>query len=94
MKSMLFFLLACLALPTVPAWANNPLERNRSLRRELAARGVAPGERAAKAAELLGAEIDDYRAGGAHAGEFPERWLPAGLAIVEGVLSLVDYHTN
>lgn len=36
MKSMLFFLLACLALPTVPAWANNPLERNRSLRRELA----------------------------------------------------------
>ena len=54
-----------------------------TLRRELAARGVAPGERAAKAAELLGAEIDDYRAGGAHAGEFPERWLPAGLAIVD-----------
>ena len=54
-----------------------------ALRRELAARGVAPEERAAKAAELLGAEIDSYRAGGAHAGEFPERWLPAGLAIVD-----------
>ena len=54
-----------------------------ALRRELAARGIAPGERAAKAAELLGAEIDGYRAGGVHAGEFPERWLPAGLAIVD-----------
>ena len=54
-----------------------------ALRRELAARGIAPEERAAKAAELLGAEIDSYRAGGTHAGEFPERWLPAGLAIVD-----------
>ncbi|WP_300799060.1 AMP-binding protein [uncultured Alistipes sp.] len=54
-----------------------------ALRRELEARGVAPEERAAAAADLLGAEIDRYRAGGDHAGEFPERWLPAGLAIVD-----------
>ena len=54
-----------------------------ALRRELAAHGTAPEERAEKAAELLGAEIDRYRAGGSYAGEFPERWLPAGLAIVE-----------
>ena len=52
-----------------------------ALRRELT--GTAPEERAEKAAELLGAEIDRYRAGGSYAGEFPERWLPAGLAIVE-----------
>ena len=54
-----------------------------ALRRELEAQGVAPDERAAAAADLLGAEIDRYRAGGDHAGEFPERWLPAGLAIVD-----------
>ena len=54
-----------------------------ALRRELEARGVAPEERAAAAADLLGAEVDRYRAGGDHAGEFPERWLPAGLAIVD-----------
>jgi len=53
-----------------------------ALRRELAARGIADDRRAAAAAELLGAEIDRYRAGGSFAGEFPERWLPAGLAIV------------
>lgn len=28
-------------------------------------------------------EIDRYRAGGPYAGEFPERWLPVGLAIVD-----------
>lgn len=54
-----------------------------ALRRELDSRGITGGERAAKAAEMLGAEIDRYRAGGAYSGEFPERWLPAGLAIVD-----------
>ena len=54
-----------------------------ALRRELEARRVPEGERAATAAEILGAEIDRYRAGGVYAGEFPERWLPAGLAIVD-----------
>ena len=44
-----------------------------ALRRELDSRGVAPGDRAAAAAEILGAEIDRYRAGGIYAGEFPER---------------------
>ena len=32
---------------------------------------------------LFRSEIDRYRAGGPYAGEFPERWLPAGLAIVD-----------
>ena len=54
-----------------------------ALLRELEARKVPEGERAAAAAEILGAEIDRYRAGGVFAGEFPERWLPAGLAIVD-----------
>ncbi|WP_418983783.1 AMP-dependent synthetase/ligase [Alistipes sp.] len=54
-----------------------------ALCRELDSRGAAGPARAAAAAGLLGAEIDRYRAGGPFAGEFPERWLPAGLAIVE-----------
>ena len=54
-----------------------------AMRRELEARKVPEGERAAAAAEILGGEIDRYRAGGVFAGEFPERWLPAGLAIVD-----------
>lgn len=54
-----------------------------ALLRELEARGTAPAERAATAAAILGGEIDRYRSGGIFAGEFPERWLPAGLAIVD-----------
>ena len=54
-----------------------------ALLRELEARGTAPSERAATAAAILGGEIDRYRSGGIFAGEFPERWLPAGLAIVD-----------
>ncbi|MDE5622783.1 MAG: AMP-binding protein, partial [Alistipes sp.] len=54
-----------------------------ALRRELAGRGTAGEERARTAASILAAEIDRYRAGGTFAGEFPERWLPAGLAIVD-----------
>lgn len=54
-----------------------------ALLRELDARGTAPAERASVAAAILGGEIDRYRAGGIFAGEFPERWLPAGLAIVD-----------
>lgn len=54
-----------------------------ALRRELAARGTAPEERPAAAARILEGEIARYRAGGTFAGAFPERWLPAGLAIVD-----------
>ena len=54
-----------------------------ALRRELDQRKMAGEERPAAAARILAAEIDKYRAGGIYAGEFPERWLPAGLAIVD-----------
>lgn len=54
-----------------------------ALRRELDRRGIAGEARPAAAADILGAEIDRYRPGGPFAGEFPERWLPAGLAIVD-----------
>ena len=54
-----------------------------ALRRELDQRKVAGEARPAEAARILQGEIDKYRSGGVHAGEFPERWLPAGLAIVD-----------
>ncbi len=54
-----------------------------ALRRELEQRKVPEELRPATAARMLAAEIDKYRAGGIYAGEFPERWLPAGLAIVD-----------
>ncbi len=34
------------------------------------------------ALRLIGQEIDAYRAGGKHAGQFPERWLPSAIAIL------------
>lgn len=52
-----------------------------ALHRALDSRNIREG-RAEAAADLLSAEIDRYRVGGPYAGEFPERWLPAGLAIV------------
>ncbi len=54
-----------------------------ALRREMMHRGVPPECRVMTAAEIIGGEIDKYRAGGIYAGAFPERWLPAGLAIVD-----------
>ena len=38
---------------------------------------------ATKAAELIDAEIRKYRTGGEFGGEFPDRWLPAALVIVD-----------
>ena len=50
----------------------------------LKARGLSSqteeGQRAAL--DLLQGEIDSYRGTGPHAGEFPERWLPAAIAIL------------
>ena len=43
----------------------------------------AVGKDAAKAAEILDSEIRKYRTGGEFGGEFPDRWLPAALAIVD-----------
>ncbi len=54
-----------------------------ALKRELNARGIAVEQQARVAAKIISAEIDRYRAGGTFAGEFPERWLPTGLAIVD-----------
>ncbi len=54
-----------------------------ALCRTLAERSVSAEERAAAAAEIIGAEIEKYRTGGVYGEEFPDRWLPAALAIVD-----------
>ena len=47
-------------------------------------RVTATAENKAKAAaDLLQAEVEKYRTGGEFAEEFPDRWLPAVLAIVD-----------
>ena len=43
----------------------------------------AVGNDAAKAAALIDSEIRKYRTGGEFGGEFPDRWLPSALAIVD-----------
>ncbi len=40
-------------------------------------------QQAEEAAKLIGAEIDKYRKGGIYGDEFPHRWLPGALAIVD-----------
>ncbi len=54
-----------------------------ALKRELNAQGIATEQQAQAATKIISTEINRYRAGGTFAGEFPERWLPTGLAIVD-----------
>ncbi len=51
----------------------------------LAHHGQMPGtpEAAAAVERLLDKEIDAFRAGGRHAGTFPERWLPSRIGVVD-----------
>ncbi len=52
-----------------------------ALRRTLS--DIPAGERPAAAARLLSGEIGKYRTGGIYADEFPDRWLPSAIAIVD-----------
>ena len=40
-------------------------------------------ERAKEAVKMVAAEVAKYRPGGAYADEFPERWVPAVIAIAD-----------
>lgn len=51
-----------------------------AVRRHL--KGLSGEEYARRAVELIGGEIAKYKSGGVYADEFPDRWLPAALAIV------------
>ncbi|WP_319480500.1 AMP-binding protein [uncultured Draconibacterium sp.] len=55
-----------------------------AINRELKNQGIAKGsDEAAKAAiEVIQKEINEYKKGGKYEGEFPERWLPATVAVL------------
>ena len=54
-----------------------------NLNRELDARGIKGEERAKEAAQIIAAEVAKYRSGGAYADEFPDRWVPAVVALAD-----------
>lgn len=54
-----------------------------NLNRKLDERGVEGDARYAEASKIIGAEVAKYRSGGAYADEFPDRWVPAVIAIAD-----------
>ena len=55
-----------------------------AINRELEKRGIKTGTNGslAEALKIIQQEVDEYKAGGKFAGMFPERWLPATVAIL------------
>ena len=54
-----------------------------NLNRLLQERGIEGEARYAEAAKIIAAEVAKYRTGGAYADEFPDRWVPAVVAIAD-----------
>jgi long-chain acyl-CoA synthetase len=54
-----------------------------NLNRHLDERGIQGDERAVEAVRIVASEIAKYRSGGAFADEFPDRWVPAVIAIAD-----------
>lgn len=54
-----------------------------NLSRALEERGIEGDARYAEAAKIIAAEVAKYRSGGAYADEFPDRWVPAVIAIAD-----------
>ena len=52
-----------------------------NLNRKLDERGITGDARYQEAVKIIGAEVAKYRSGGAYADEFPDRWVPAVIAI-------------
>ena len=54
-----------------------------NLNRLLQERGIEGEARYTEAAKIIAAEVAKYRTGGAYADEFPDRWVPAVVAIAD-----------
>ena len=54
-----------------------------NLNRKLDERGITGDARYQEAVKIIGAEVAKYRSGGAYADEFPDRWVPAVIAIAD-----------
>jgi len=54
-----------------------------NINRVLDERGVEGAARAAEAAKIVAQEVAKYRSGGVYADEFPDRWVPAVIALAD-----------
>ena len=54
-----------------------------NLNRQLDKEGLAGDARYKRAAEIVGGEVAKYRSGGEYANEFPDRWVPAVIALAD-----------
>jgi long-chain acyl-CoA synthetase len=54
-----------------------------NLNRKLDAEGIQGEARYERAAQIIGEEVAKYRRGGAYADEFPDRWVPAVVALAD-----------
>ena len=54
-----------------------------NLSRAIEGRGIEGDARYAEAAKIIASEVAKYRSGGAFADEFPDRWVPAVIAIAD-----------
>ena len=54
-----------------------------NLNRQLDKEGLAGDARYKRAAEIIGGEVAKYRSGGEYANEFPDRWVPAVIALAD-----------
>ena len=54
-----------------------------NLGRVLDERGIKGEERSREAARIVAAEVAKYRTGGVYADEFPDRWVPAVIALAD-----------
>ena len=71
---------------TLLVWLYPDMEAiNRELKRHNIEKGS--NEAITAAIEIIQKEINEYKKGGKYEGEFPERWLPATVAILPEALS-------
>ena len=54
-----------------------------NLNRTLDERGITGEQRYSEAAKIIAAEVAKYRSGGVYANEFPDRWVPAVIALAD-----------
>ena len=54
-----------------------------NINRELDERGISGEERYREAAKIIASEVAKYRSGGVYADEFPDRWVPAVIALAD-----------
>ena len=67
-----------------------------AINRELKNRGIAKGsdEGNRETISILQNEVNEYKKGGKHEGEFPERWLPASIAILPEAFTTDNHMLN